>query len=266
MIYKTIRCSSLLNKITKRDDLFLGDYTIDPYQNCEFGCKYCDSSNTSTIYIKTNAPEVLEYELENSKKGRVIIGSVHDPYQNIEKDYQITRHILKVILKSGFSCHILTKSDLVLRDIDLISQIKNSFITVSLLSLDTKVSDVFEKNLLAPFERLKVVKNLSSFGIKSGVAVIPVLPYIVEHNFENIFIQANKYKAKYILHKYLELMGDQKDVFINCLKNFKFDIVKKYKKLYGGGYKPRDSYIKKIDKIFEELGILYNISTSLDFL
>ena len=95
MIYKTIRCSSLLNKITKRDALFLGDYTIDPYQNCEFGCKYCDSSNTSTIYIKTNAPEVLERELKNVTKGRIIIGSVHDPYQNIEKDYKITRKILE---------------------------------------------------------------------------------------------------------------------------------------------------------------------------
>jgi DNA repair photolyase len=266
MNYKTIRCSSLLNKITKRDALFLGDYTIDPYQNCEFGCKYCDSSNTSTIYIKTNASEVLEYELENSKKGRVIIGSVHDPYQNIEKDYQITRKILKIILKNGFSCHILTKSDLVLRDIDLISQIKNSFITVSLISLDTKISDIFEKNLLTPLKRLKVIENLSLFGIKSGVAVIPVLPYVVEHTFENIFIQAKKYKAKYILHKYLELMGDQKDVFINCLKDLKLDLIKKYKKLYEESYKPRYSYIKKIDRIFEELGILHNLNTSLDFL
>lgn len=266
MRYKGIHCSSLLNKITKRDVLFLGDYTVDPYQNCEFGCKYCDSSNTSTIYIKTNAPEILEYELENSKKGVIIIGSVHDPYQNIEKDYQITRKILNVILKSGFSCHILTKSDLVLRDIELISKIKNSFVTVSIIGLDTKITNVFEENIINPLERLEILKKLYESGIKSGVAIIPVLPYFVEDDLENIFIEAKKNKAKYVLHKHLELKGDQKDIFIDCINNLKLDIIKKYEKLYKNSYIPSDSYIKKIDKIFYKLGQIYKININLKFL
>ena len=136
MQYKQIKVDSILNRITSKDNLFLGDYTIDPYQNCEFGCSYCDSSFDKTIYIKTNASEILNEELKNNKNGRIIVGSVHDPYQNIEKELKITRELLEIIKENGFSCHILTKSDLILRDLDIISNIKDCLVTISIISLN----------------------------------------------------------------------------------------------------------------------------------
>ena len=81
----------MLNKITTKDMLFGGNYTLDPYQNCEFSCKYCDSSYDEKIYIKTNAIELLEKELKKIKKGTIIIGSVHDPYQKAEKKSRILK-------------------------------------------------------------------------------------------------------------------------------------------------------------------------------
>ena len=82
MDYKLINCDSLLKKITRKDNLFNGKYCIDPYQNCEFGCLYCDSSYDKTIFVKENADDILNNELKKVKKGLIIIGSVHDPYQN----------------------------------------------------------------------------------------------------------------------------------------------------------------------------------------
>ena len=111
MLYKQIKVDFLLNKITNKDKLFAGNYTIDPYQNCEFGCLYCDSSFDKTIFIKTNAAEILKKELETAKKGTIIVGSVHDPYQRAEEELEITRDLLKTIKKHEFSWHLLTKSD-----------------------------------------------------------------------------------------------------------------------------------------------------------
>ena len=81
MQYKSITCTSIINKIVKKDNLFIGDYSADPYQNCEFGCSYCDSSFDKTIYIKSNALQTFNQEIEKLSKGVIIIGSVHDPYQ-----------------------------------------------------------------------------------------------------------------------------------------------------------------------------------------
>ena len=122
MKYKQIIINSALKKITKKDILFNGDYTIDPYQNCEFGCMYCDSSIEKKVMIKNNVIEILNKELKEIKKANIIIGSVHDPYQKKKKKQEKTRNILKLIKKHNLCCHILTKSDLVLRDIDILKK------------------------------------------------------------------------------------------------------------------------------------------------
>lgn len=247
MKYKHVRCNSLLNKITNKDKLFTGDYTLDPYQNCEYGCIYCDSTLDETIYIKTNATQLLKKELEKNERGTTIVGSVSDPYQEAEKKYKTTRNLLKIIEQYDFPCHILTKSNLVLKDIDILSKMKNCTITISIISLDKSVSDIFEKKVPSPKERLQTVKKLSETGIKTGLAVIPVLPFIVEEELENIVKSASKHKAHHVLHKHLELKGDQKNIFIRTLEEFYPHLVEKYEKLYGNSYKPNQIYISKIN-------------------
>ena len=251
--YKHIKINSLINKIISKDKLFTGDYTIDPYQNCEIGCIYCDSSYEKTVYIKTNAVEILKEELKQYKKGTIILGSVHDPYQNVEKKYRLTREILKTIKEYNFRCHILTKSNLVLRDIDLLMQSKQPIVTISLTSINNKISKVFECNAPAPMERLRTVEKLNENGIKSGVAVIPWLPYFIEEEIEDFIKNIKKHKACYILHKHLELKGDQKNIFFNYIKKHYPSILEKYDNLYKNSYTPQKEYVYKIDNKISNL-------------
>jgi len=264
MQYKQITTTSLLNKITKRDKLFIGDYTLDPYQNCEFGCLYCDSSSDKDIYIKSNAVDLLEKELKNIEKNKVIIiGSVHDPYQKIEEKYQLTRKILKIIHEHDLSCHILTKSKLINRDIDLISKINNCIVTFSIVSLDDSVSNFFEKNTPPPIERMKIMKKISNKGVKGGIALIPILPYIVENEFENIVKYAKACEAHHFLYKYLELKGDQKNIFIKKLREFDLSLVEKYERLYKDSYMPDEDYINETKMIFKKLCSIHNLKNKL---
>jgi len=263
MLYKQIKVDFLLNKITKKDKLFKGDYTIDSFQNCEFGCLYCDSSYDEKIYIKTNAVEILNKELEKSKKGTIIIGSVHDPYQKAEEEFKITRDLLKIIAKQDFSCHILTKSNLIIRDIDIIKKINNCKVSISIISLKNIVSEIFEKNVPSPKTRLKTIEKLTDEGIIAGLAVIPVLPYITEEELEDIVKSAKTHRAFYLLHKYLELKGDQKMFFIKILKEFYPDIVEKYEKLFMESYIPDEKYILKIDNNIKKFCKNYKLKSRI---
>lgn len=263
MKYKFEKVDFLLNKITKKDNLFKGIYTIEPYQNCEFGCLYCDSSYEKIIKIKTNATEILDKEIKELKKGKIIVGSVNDAYQNAEKKFKITRNLLKIIEKHNFSCHILTKSDLVLRDIDILKKIKNSVVTLSLTSLDISKFNTFEERVPPPKIRLQTIKSLNNNGIRSGLAIIPIIPYLVEKELHDIVKFAKDYDAQYILYKYLELKGDQKNSFIKILNRFYPNITEKFEKLYENRYMPQKEYIIKINNIMQDFCNKYNLSNKI---
>jgi len=259
MLLKELKVDSVIKKITRKDNLFKGDYTVDLYQNCDFGCIYCDSSYDNNVYVKTNAVEILEKELENLPKGRIIVGSVHDPYQSCEKIYKITRKVLEVIQKHDFTCHVLTKSDLILRDVDLLRKINNCIVTVSIISLNNENSNFFEKNVPTTQRRFEVVEILNKNGIYSGIALIPFLPFIAEYEIKSIFKEVKKYDLKYILYKNLELKGDQKQIFFNHIKKFDKDILEKYEKLYNDCYHPNKDYIKKINILMNKTSKKYNV-------
>ncbi|MBN2602801.1 MAG: radical SAM protein, partial [Candidatus Thermoplasmatota archaeon] len=253
MDYKEIRVSELITRITKKDTLFCGDFTIDPYQYCEFSCNYCDSSFSDSIKIKTNAAEILRNELENLEMGRIIVGSVHDPYQDAEKKYQLARKLLSVILEFDFPCHILTKSPLVLRDLDILKDLKDCIVTISVCSLKESVYSIFEPNVSLPLQRLNVIKTLSENGIVSGLAIIPVLPYFVDDELEKIIKCARNYNALYVLSRSLELKGDQRDVFLKLIDKINSNLLSKYQKLYWENYLPDHNYTLKIKNKIDEI-------------
>jgi len=263
MIYRHVKFDSLLNKITNKDLLFIGDYTIDPYQNCEFGCKYCDSSLDETIYIKSNAIQLLEEEIGKIEKGTIIVGSVHDPYQEIEKKCRITRALLEIIKEHDFPCHILTKSNLILRDIDILSKISKCIVTVSVTTLDENICNIFEKNVPLSKDRLQVVEKLSENGIRSGIAIMPILPFIVEEELEDIVEVAIKYKADYILYKHLELKGDQKTVFLKTLEKFNSNLINRYEELYKDSYMPSQTYMLNLKDILDRICKKYKVKNGI---
>jgi len=263
MEYKYAKYNTLLNKITNKDNLFVGNYTLDPYQNCEFGCRYCDSTFDNVIYIKSDSSQLLEKEIKKIENGTIIVGSVVDPYQEAEKRHKITRELLEIIEHNNFSAHVLTKSDLVLRDIDILSKIKGCIVTISIISLDGAVLNIFEKNVPSSKERLNVIKKLSENGIKTGLAVMPLLPFIVEEELEEIVKAAKQNGAQYILHKHLELKGDQKAIFLKILSELNPDLVNRYEELYSGSYMPDHAHIAKVKDMMDKYCRKYDMPTSI---
>jgi DNA repair photolyase len=258
-----IKVPSLTKEITHKDDLFHGAYTIDPYQNCSFGCVYCDSTYDKNIAIKINAVEKLKEELPTMKYGRIIIGSVHDPYQDIEKSYHLTRSILHIIKEYNFPIHILTKSTAILNDLNLLSKFSDVIITFSLVTMDKEISRYIEKFTPTPYDRLEAMQTIHEMGIKTGVALIPIIPYINDNEFEIIIKNAKKYNASYLLSKYLELKGDQKTIFYNFLNKYFPDKKRLYDELFADYFIPNTKYQKMINQKISLLCKQYKIQTKL---
>ena len=214
MEYKPILCSSILKTITQTDSLFQGSYTVDPYLHCEFGCIYCDSTSATTIYIHHNCDTILTKELQTYPKGRIIIGSVHDPYQEAEKQYKQTQKILHVIKEHNWPCHILSKSSLITRDIGLLSSM-DCLVTISMISHRDLISHQFEPYLPSPQDRLSLIETLLSHKIPTGIAMMPILPYITEVDIEPLIILASELHINHFVSQFLELKGDQKQQFFN---------------------------------------------------
>lgn len=232
MNIKQIQVHQLLNKITKKDMIFHGNYTLDPYQNCSFGCIYCDSTLDDTIYVKINSLDRLEEELPNLSNGRIIIGSVHDPYQPLEKKFQLTHNILNRLSKTKFPIHILTKSTTILKDLPIIKKITNPIVTFTVLGLQEKLWKTIEPNTPSPLNRLQTMKALADQEITTGIAIIPTLPHFPDQHLEELIHAAKKYQAAYILHKPLFLQGEQKQQFLKKIKTAYPEIYKDYNVLY----------------------------------
>lgn len=173
------------------------DYVINPYTGCAFGCTYCYASFMGRyvgkqnddwgyfVYVKSNAPELLQQDLKTLKnKGEeksIFFSSVTDPYQGMEAKYELTRKCLQILLDYGFKgqVSILTKSHMVLRDIDLFKQFKNIEVGFTITSTDDKISRYFEKAAPNVSQRLDAMKQLNEQGIKTYAFVGPLLPHFV---------------------------------------------------------------------------------------
>ncbi len=263
MQVKTIKTDRIINKITKKDSFFHGDYTVDPYQNCNFGCVYCDSSYNNEVFVKINAVELLEKKLQEIPKGRMIVGSVHDPYQKAEEKYHLTQDILKTIEKYGLTCHILTKSELVLRDTYILRKIKDSIVTISLTAYNEQISNIFEKNIVSPLKRMQIIEKLRKSNINAGLSIMPAIPYIVEDQIEKIVENAKKFNANYLLFKHLELKGDQKTIFFNVIKKHYPQYHKKFVNLYKDSFFPDEVYLNNLNKKIKGISLEKGIKNTI---
>lgn len=193
-----------VKSILTKSHLPASDYVINPYVGCSFGCKYCYASFIgrwrhpceewgSFIDVKINAAEVLKKELERKSKnfGSIFFGSVTDPYQGIEVKYQITRQCLQVLTDFNYQGEIslLTKSPLVLRDIDLFKKIKNLSVGLTITSVNDPISKYLETYAPSSEKRIEALKKLKEAGIKTYAFVGPLLPNFVfrKENLEKLF-------------------------------------------------------------------------------
>lgn len=166
------------------------DYSLNPYTGCGHGCIYCYAPATlhydgadpwgAFVTAKTNIPAVLEKELRKVPRGVVGISTVTDPYQPVEGRLKLTRRCLEVLQAKQFPICIQTKSALVMRDIDLISDFREREVGVTVTTLDDEASALLEPGASLPRERLDTLKRLSDAGISAWAFVGPMVPGLVD--------------------------------------------------------------------------------------
>jgi DNA repair photolyase len=180
------------------------DRSINPYRGCEHGCVYCFARPThaylglspgldfeSKLFMKPDAPALLERELAspNYSPRTIAIGTNTDPYQPIEKQYQIMRRILEVLERAGHPVGIVTKSALVTRDIDILSRMAKrnlAKVAISVTTLDGKLARTMEPRASTPAKRLEALRQLSEAGIPTAAMFAPVIPAINDAEIERI--------------------------------------------------------------------------------
>ena len=181
MIIREVNAKAILSKSK------VSDYTINPYIGCEHGCTYCyarfmkrfaghDEDWGEFVDVKINAAGLLRREVKKKQVGKVWISGVCDPYQPLEKKYELTKRCLEVLLKSGWHVTIQTKSPLVLRDLELLREFDEIEVGLTITTADENIRKIFEPKASSIKQRIETLEKLHSMGIKVFAMVAPVLP------------------------------------------------------------------------------------------
>ncbi len=223
------------------------EQSINPYRGCEHGCPYCFARPThaymglssgldfeTKLYVKTNAAECLKAELANSKyTPRLIsLGTNTDPYQPIERKYKITRSILDICNETNHPVSIVTKSALVVRDIDILQQLAQKHLVkvgISITTLDRKTARSMEPRASTPSKRLEALKLLNEAGIPTMVLMAPIIPGINDHEIEAVLGQSRLVGVSSIHYVLLRLPLELKEIMQEWLET---DFPDRAKKVY----------------------------------
>ena len=223
--------------ITYNDSPDVGfDAGINVYRGCEHGCIYCYARPTheylgfsagldfeQKILVKTDAPNILRKELSASKwKPQVLaMSGVTDPYQPVERRLQLTRQCLEVLAKFRNPVGIITKNQLITRDLDLLkelSQFSAVAVFVSLTTLDPKLRQVMEPRTSPPAARLRTIERLANEGIPVGTLIAPVVPGLTDHEIPKLISAATDAGAQFAGHVVLRLPLEVKTLFAEWLR------------------------------------------------
>ncbi len=273
----TITTKTILTSVKPYDGWFSYDYNMNLYRGCCHGCIYCDSrsdcyrvNDFDTVRVKENAISILEKELiSKRKKGIVGVGSMSDTYNPFERKLEVTRSALKLIDKYGYGVCITTKSDLILRDIDILKSINEKnpvIVNITITNSDDDMSSIIEPNVCVSSKRFEAIKRISNEGILVGVLMNPILPFIndTEDNIKNMVRLSYESGAKFIYtYMGVTLRDNQRLYYYNKLDQY-FPMVKeKYIKNYGNSYNCISKKANNLYKIFIEecnkYGIVYKM-------
>ncbi len=220
---------TIIAKNTSPDIAF--DRSINPYRGCEHGCTYCFARPThaflghspgldfeTKLYAKPSAPELLQKEIsgKNYVPQPIAFGTNTDPYQPIEKHYRIMRQLLEILARANHPLSIVTKSAMIIRDLDLLAPMAEKGlikVALSVTSLDPKLSRAMEPRAATPSRRLDAIKALSEAGVPTGAMVAPVIPALNDMEIERILervVAHGGQSAGYIL---LRLPLEVRDIF-----------------------------------------------------
>jgi DNA repair photolyase len=233
----TVGLDTARKVITRNDSPDIGfDRSINPYRGCEHGCVYCFARPThaylglspgldfeSRLFVKPEAAELLEKELAHPKYSpRVIaIGTNTDPYQPIERRYKVMRRILEVLDRTNHPVGIVTKSALVLRDLDILARMAQRNlvkVALSVTTLDPDLARKMEPRAATPMRRLETLRRLSQAGVPTTVMVAPIIPAINDMDIERILEAAKMAGVKEAGYVLLRLPLEVRDLFQEWLR------------------------------------------------
>jgi DNA repair photolyase len=280
--YFTLPVRSLLNRCTGVRMPFT--WTINPYRGCEFACKYCYARYThefmemrdgvdfeQKIFIKQHAADLLRQELRHVKPGEEIaIGTATDPYQPAEKRFEITRAILEEFARHrGLEIGIVTKSNLVLRDVDILKRVSETnhlYVNITITTLKVDLARILEPRAPRPDLRLEAVQKLNEAGIAAGVICAPVLPGITDspRDLEALVRATAQAGGKYVSANPLFLKPCSAAVFLPFLEKEFPQLVESYQKRFKDRAFLPESYRKPLSQLMKRLRQKYGIPNAYD--
>ena len=274
---KEIEAKVLLSHVKQPDPWFGLKYNMNLYRGCQHQCIYCDSrsdcyqiENFSDILVKANALELLQAELSRKRvKGTIGTGSMNDPYMPLEAEIRLTGRALDLIAKYQFGVHVITKSDLVLRDIKTLEKIKRKYAAVSftLTTVDDNLAKKLEPAAPPPSARLKAMQELSKQEIYTGVVMMPILPFIEdnEDNIKQIVSHAYSHGAEYIIPSFgVTLRSGSRDYYYKKLDHLYPGLKARYDQQYGESYYCVPDNVHHLNTLFLEMCEKYRIQTRLN--
>ena len=249
------------------------------YRGCLHGCIYCDSRSKcyrmehdfEDVEIKTRADDILEHTLKRKRnKTMIMTGSMSDPYIPVEQELQLTRRCIDQIERFDFGLVIQTKSDLILRDIDILEKINKKtkcIVAMTLTTYDDELCKVLEPNVCVTSERFKVLMEMKKRGIPTIVWITPLLPFIndTEENLKGILdycVKAGVYGIVYMYGMGMTLRDGNREYFYEQLDKHFPGMKEKYMESFGGSYEVPSPNSMALTKILKETcekhGIVYD--------
>jgi DNA repair photolyase len=256
-------CKSVLNRVHGMPFA----WSINPYQGCFHQCVFCYARAThryreldgvaawgTRLTAKINAAAVLRRELRRPAwaNEHVAIGTATDPYQAIEGRYRITRAILGELARAATPAHLITRSPLIVRDLDVITELARAAeftVCVSIPTLDAALAHRIEPTVAPPAQRLHAVQRLAAAGIRVGIAIAPVLPHLTDDDatIAAVLAAAAAAGAAFAWHGVLNLGDVARDAFFDYLSAEQAHLVAPYAAMYRAKYPPA-GYVRRIDE------------------
>ncbi|MEM2934169.1 MAG: radical SAM protein [Halobacteria archaeon] len=242
------------------------DYALNPYRGCEHACVYCYSPSVlrcrekwgTFVEPKLNIARVLSRELKEKPKGVVGISTVTDPYQPLEKKYELTRKCLELILKYDFPITIQTKSALVLRDLDLIKQFSIKDIGFTITTIEEEAREKYEPSASSVEERLLALRKIAESGISSWAFVGPIMPYISDRDgcLEALLKAIAAAGVSYIMIDKLRIKPGLWNGIKEFLARYDAALIPRYREIL---FKPHNSYFidarRRVMELCKQLGL-----------
>jgi DNA repair photolyase len=277
--YFTLPAKSLLNRcVSSRQMPFT--WTINPYRGCEFGCRYCYARYThefmemrdgmefeQKIYVKQHAAGLLRHDLHRVKPDEAIaLGTATDPYQPAERRYEVTRAILEEFARHrGFELSIVTKSNLIVRDLELLKEVAKTnrlSVHITVTTLDVELARILEPRAPRPDLRIDAVRTLSQAGLRVGVSCSPVVPGITDSpkNLEAVIRATAEAGGDYVFANPLFLKPCSAAVFLPFLEQNFPHLAGNYRKRYQNRAFLPPAYAKRLSQLVGRLREKYKIT------